>query len=490
MPLSHLQTRATSETRVVVLGASGYIGQHLVPLLRQQGYQVTAAARRRDWLVAQKWPGVRCCFADVYHNASLRDAFADADILIYLVHAMSDDDELFEKERQAAQNTLLALKDSSIQQVIYLGAMQPEKPSSTHLQARKLTGTLFRMGSIPVTELRASMVIGPGSAAFEVMRDMIYNLPVLTPPSWVRKHASPIALNDLLYYLAGLVEHPAEQHRIFEAAGPEYLSYRQLMERFIALSGKRRWLVPVPLPTQLLTLAFLNLLTSVPSPLVKSLIQGLRQDLPANSDALRQLLPRPLTTIDEAINHTLATEAQQVLNTPEWASSPDAHRRWRPGYAFYPKQVGFRLETSASTQAMWSVLQQLGGEEGFFYAPALWRLRQRLDRLAGNKTRLGRPARPKLAVGDSIDGWTVISLVPEKSLTLLFGMKAPGLGRLTFTLKDHGERRSLDISAWWHPAGARGLCYWYGMMPAHLFLFRGMAKRIASLARQKDRRGH
>jgi len=107
----------------------------------------------------------------------------------------------------------------------------------------------------------------------------------------------------------------------------------------------------------------------------------------------------------------------------------------------------------------------------------------------GNKTRLGRPTQPKLAVGDSIDGWKVISLIPEKSLTLLFGMKAPGLGRLTFTLKDHGERRSLEISAGWHPAGARGLCYWYGMMPAHLFLFRGMAKRIASLARQKDRRG-
>ncbi len=480
-----------ADTRVVVLGASGYIGQHLVSHLNQQGYKVTAASRRRDVLVAQKWPGVRCCFADVYHNASLRDAFADADVLVYLVHAMSDAEDLFEKERQAAQNTLLALKDSSIRQIIYLGSMQPEHDSSLQLQASKLTGDLFRMGSIPVTELRAGIVIGPGSAAFELMRDMIYNLPVLTPPSWVRKHSAPIALNDLMHYLGGLIGiAPSAQHQIFDAAGPEYLSYRQLMERFMALSNKRRWLVPVPLPTQLLTVAFLGLLTSVPSTLVKSLIQGVKQDLPPDSDTLRELVPLELTTIDDAITQTLAQEEDAVLNTPEWANDADAHRRWRPGYAFYPKEVNLRLETSASIKALCHVIQHLCGEEGFFHAQGLWRLRARIDRMLGNKTPSGRPATARLAVGDNIDGWKVISLVPDKSLTLLFGMRAPGLGRLTFTLKDHGERRSLEIASWWHPAGARGLCYWYAMMPAHLFVFRGMAKRIASLARQKDRRGH
>ena len=365
--------------------------------------------------------------------------------------------------------------------------MQPETPSSPHLQARKLTGDLFRLGNIPVTELRVGMVIGPGAAAFEVMRDMIYNLPILTPPSWFRKHSSPIALNDLLYYLSGLIAHPSSEHRIFDAAGPEYMSYRQLMERFMALSGKRRWLVPIPLPTQLLTLAFLGLLTSVPTPLVKALIQGLKQDLPPDSDALRELLPQPLTSIDEAINQALAQEANQVLNTPEWGNDPDAHRRWRSGYGFYPKQVGFSLETSASIKGLWWVIQQLGGEEGFFYAPSLWKFHKRIDRLLGNKINVGRPAKPTLSVGDHIDGWKVVSKTPEKSLTLLFGMKSPGLGRLTFTLRDRGERRSLDISAWWHPAGFSGLLYWFAMMPAHLFIFRGMAKRIATLAESLDR---
>ncbi|STQ45475.1 short chain dehydrogenase [Ewingella americana] len=167
-------------TRVVVLGASGYIGQHLTSHLSQQGYQVTAAARRVEWLEQQKWPNVRCCFADVYNSKSLKEVFAGADVLVYLVHSMSEDDDLLEKERQAAQNTLLALKESSIKHIIYLGSMQPKSSHSAHLQARKLTGDLLRRGDIPVTELRAGIVIGAGSAAFEVMRDMVYNLPILT----------------------------------------------------------------------------------------------------------------------------------------------------------------------------------------------------------------------------------------------------------------------------------------------------------------------
>ncbi|MDR3432381.1 MAG: DUF2867 domain-containing protein [Rouxiella aceris] len=479
----------SSEKRIVVLGASGYIGQHLTAFLNQQGYAVTAAARRRKWLVAQNWPGVRCCFADVYHSASLRDAFADADVLIYLVHAVSDDDDLLEKERQAAQNTLLALKDSAIKQIIYLGAMQPEGLSSPHLQARKLTGDLFRMGDIPVTEVRAGIVIGPGSAAFEVMRDIIYNLPVLTLPAWVSKRSSPIGLSDLLHYLSALIDHPASEHRVFDVAGPEYLSYRQVMQRIIRITGKRRAILPFSLPTPLISGLLISLITSVPTPLAKALIQGLKQDLPADSNALQQLIPLALTSLDDAIKQALEKEADCVLNSAEWRNDADAHRRWRPDYAYYPKQAGFRLETSASIKALWQVIQQLGGEEGFFYAQSLWRLRARIDRVLGNKLKAGRPTSNTLKIGDTIDGWKVLDIIPGQSLSLLFTMKAPGLGRLTFTLQDHGERRSLDISAWWHPAGSRGLLYWFCMMPAHLFIFRGMAKRIASLARQKDRCG-
>lgn len=476
-------------TRVVVLGASGYIGQHLTSHLSQQGYQVTAAARRVDWLRQQKWPNVRCCFADVYNSQSLKQVFTDADVLVYLVHSMSEDDDLLEKERQAAQNTLLALKESSIKHIVYLGSMQPAESDSAHLQARKLTGDLLRLGDIPVTELRAGMVIGAGSAAFEVMRDMVYNLPVLTPPRWVRSKSSPLALENLLNYLSGLIALPAESHRHFDAAGPEYISYQTLFERFIAISGKRRWLLPLPLPTSFISVYFLSLITSVPTPLAKALIQGLKHDLPADSAALQQLIPQKLITVNAAILATLAQEEQQVLNSSDWRYDADTRARWRPGYGYYPKQAGFTVETSASKAALWQVVQQLGGKEGYFYANKLWQLRAKIDDWFGGRAVYGRPDRTPLKIGDKIDSWKVIGLQPQGELSLLFGMKAPGLGRLTFTISDHGESRSIDVCAWWHPAGFSGLLYWFSMMPAHQFIFRGMAKRIASLARQKDRCG-
>lgn len=476
-------------TRVVVLGASGYIGQHLTSHLSQQGYQVTAAARRVEWLQQQKWPNVRCCFADVYNSKSLKEAFAGADVLVYLVHSMSEDDDLLEKERQAAQNTLLALKESSIKHIVYLGSMQPQANHSAHLQARKLTGDLLRRGDIPVTELRAGIVIGAGSAAFEVMRDMVYNLPILTPPRWVRSKSSPLALENLLNYLSGLIALPPQSHRHFDAGGPEYMSYQTLFERFIAISGKRRWLLPLPLPTSLISVYFLSLITSVPTPLAKALIQGLKHDLPADSAALRQLIPQKLITVNESIRATLAQEEQQVLDSSDWHYDADARARWRPGYGYYPKQAGFKLETTASKAALWQVIQQLGGKEGYFYANKLWRLRASIDDLLGGRVKYGRTDRPQLRLGDKIDGWKVIGLQPQRELSLLFGMKAPGLGRLTFTITDHGDSRSIDVRAWWHPAGFSGLLYWFSMMPAHQFIFRGMAKRIASLARQKDRCG-
>ena len=231
--------------RILVLGASGYIGQHLIPRLSQQGHHVTAAARRVEWLKEQQWPGVDCRFVDLYQPDTLSTALQDIDIVYYLVHGMGEGQDLIEQERLAANNMKAALQapPCSVKQVIYLGALQPGNNSSSHLIARKLTGDLLRQSGIPVTELRASIIVGPGSAAFEVMRDMVYNLPILTPPRWVRSKSSPVALDNLLVYLTELLNHPAQENRIFDVAGPEYISYQTLFERFIAISGKRRWLI-------------------------------------------------------------------------------------------------------------------------------------------------------------------------------------------------------------------------------------------------------
>lgn len=470
---------------VLVLGAGGYIGQHLVTALSQRGYQVKAAARRVEHLEKRQLPGVSCHCVDLFWPENLPDLLEGIDTLCYLVHSMGEGGDFIAHERQLALNVRDALRNSDVKQVIFLSSLQaPEDQQSDHLRARQLTADTLREAGIPLTELRAGIIVGAGSAAFEVMRDMIYNLPVLTPPRWVRSRTTPIALENLLFYLLELLHHPAQSHRTFEAAGPEVLSYQQQFMRFMQVSGRHRPLIQVPLPTRLISVWFLNIITSVPPTTAKALIQGLRHDLLADDTDLRALIPQTLIPFDEAVRKTLKEE-ELLVNSSDWGYDPLAFARWRPEYGYFAKQAGFTVSTSASLSAIWEVVNQLGGKEGYFFGNILWQTRAGMDRLIGHKLAKGRPDRPWLQTGDTVDSWRVIVVEPEKQLTLLFGMRAPGLGRLSFTLRDKGDQRELDVRAWWHPHGMPGLLYWLLMIPAHLFIFRGMAQRIARLAEKR-----
>ena len=470
--------------RILVLGASGYIGQHLVKRLSEQGFTVLAAARHIDRLKKQHLPGVECYSLDLNQPEALPDLLAQADTVYYLVHGMGEGGDFIRHERQVALNVRDALRETPVNEVIFLSSLQvAEQEQSDHLRARQITGDLLRESGVPVAEVRAGIIVGAGSAAFEVMRDMVYNLPVLTPPRWVRSRTTPIALENLLYYLLRLLDHPSREHRVFEAAGPETLSYQQQFIRFMAVSGKRRPLIPVPFPTRWISVWFLNVITSVPPTTAKALIQGLKHDLIADDRALRALIPQPLIAFDEAVRRTLKEE-EQLVNSSDWGYYAQAFARWRPEYGYYPKQAGCTVNTSASSGALWEVINQIGGKEGYFFGNVLWKTRGAMDLLVGHRLAKGRPERAYLQTGDAVDSWKVIIVEPEKQLTLLFGMKAPGLGRLSFTLRDKGDHRDLDVRAWWHPHGMPGLFYWLLMIPAHLFIFRGMARRIAHLAEQ------
>ncbi|CAM6670097.1 DUF2867 domain-containing protein [Klebsiella michiganensis] len=470
--------------RILVLGASGYIGQHLVKRLSEQGFTVLAAARQIDRLKKQQLPGVECYSLDLNQPDALPALLAQADTVYYLVHGMGEGGDFIRHERRVALNVRDALRKSPVNEVIFLSSLQVVKQEqSDHLRARQITGDLLRESGVPVAEVRAGIIVGAGSAAFEVMRDMVYNLPVLTPPRWVRSRTTPIALENLLYYLLQLLNHPAREHRVFEAAGPEILSYQQQFIRFMAVSGKRRPLIPIPFPTRWISVWFLNVITSVPPTTAKALIQGLKHDLIADDRALRALIPQSLIAFDEAVRLTLKEE-EQLVNSSDWGYDAQAFARWRPEYGYYPKQAGCTVNTSASLAALWQVINQIGGKEGYFFGNVLWKTRGAMDLLVGHRLAKGRPEKAYLQTGDAVDSWKVIIVEPEKQLTLLFGMKAPGLGRLSFTLRDKGDHRELDVRAWWHPHGMPGLFYWLLMIPAHLFIFRGMARRIAHLAEQ------
>lgn len=472
---------------ILVLGASGYIGQHLVTELSSQGYPVRAAARNTDRLQKLALPGVSCHHIDLHWPVELPKLLEGVDTLYYLVHGMGEGGDFIAHERQAALNVRDALREQPVKQVIFLSSLQaPENEQSDHLRARQITGDVLREAGVPVTELRAGIIVGAGSAAFEVMRDMVYNLPVLTPPRWVRSRTTPIALENLLHYLVALLDHPTTEHRVLEAAGPDELSYQEQFEHFMRISGRHRPLIPIPFPTSWISVWFLNVITSVPPTTAKALIQGLKHDLLADDRELRALIPQTLLSFDEAVKRTLKEE-EQLMNSSDWGYDAQAFARWRPEYGYFPKQAGCTVNTSASLESLWQVVNQLGGKERYFFGNILWDIRASLDRLIGHKLAKGRPEHAFLQTGDAVDSWKVIIVEPEKQLSLLFGMKAPGLGRLTFTLKDKGDHREIDVRAWWHPHGMPGLLYWLLMIPAHLFIFKGMARRIAKLAEEISR---
>ncbi|HFK4066229.1 TPA: DUF2867 domain-containing protein [Kluyvera ascorbata] len=469
---------------ILVFGASGYIGQHLVSELSQRGYTVRAVARRIERLQKLQLPGVTCYSVDLEKTTDVARLLNGVDTVYYLVHGMGESKDFIKHERRVAENVRDALLITPVKQLIFLSSLQaPEHEQSPHLRARQLTADILRSAEVPVSELRAGIIVGAGSAAFEVMRDMVYNLPVLTPPRWVRSRTTPIALENLLFYLVELLNHPSPEHRVFEAAGPEELTYQQQFEHFMAVSGRHRPLIPIPLPTSWISVWFLNVITSVPPTIAKALIQGLKHDLLADDRALRALIPQQLIPFDEAVRRTLEEE-KKLANSSDWGYDAQAFARWRPEYGFFAKQAGFTVQTSASLSALWQVVNRLGGKEGYFFGNVLWKTRAAMDLLVGHRLAKGRPERAMLQVGDTVDSWKVIIVEPEKALTLLFGMKAPGLGRLSFTMVDKGTHRELDVRAWWHPHGMPGLLYWLLMIPAHLFIFRGMARRIIRLAEE------
>ncbi|ELJ9744633.1 DUF2867 domain-containing protein [Vibrio parahaemolyticus] len=472
--------------KVLVLGASGYIGSQLLPLLLDKGYSVTAASRHIDYLESRTspHPNLTLTYLDLADAESTLSLVDDFDLVFFLVHGMAQGDDFVEYELNLALNFKYALEQSRVKHVIYLSAIQPQTGNSRHLAARKATGKIIRQSGVPVTELRAGVIIGPGSAAFEIMRDFVYNLPILIAPKWVDSKANPIALPNLNHYLLQLAEaSPPEESQIYEVGGPDTLSYREQFKIICRITNKPYRLWSTPLLTPKMASYWLGLVTSVPANIGKALLAGLEHDYIADSKAIEARFPQTLISYEQAVSDTIQDEGTFVRSNV-WGFEPGALRRWQPGYGYYPKQAGASIKTQASAAALWKVAQKIGSrEKGYYFANILWRTREWLDIFFGG----GKPIRvsppgPELKVGDYIDSWKVIRCEENQFLSLFFGMKGPGLGRLEITIKDHGDERELDITAWWHPQGFLGLLYWFAMMPAHLFIFKGMVKAIAKEA--------
>ncbi len=474
--------------RVLVFGASGYVGTNLVPaLLAADACDIRAAARNRKVLEARAWSGVELAEADALKPDTLAAALAGVDVAYYLVHSMAAGRDFGRLDLEAAGNFARAAAAAGVKRIVYLGGLIPADADSEHLRSRKETGDVLRAGTVPVTEIRAGIIVGAGSAAYEVMRDLVYHLPAMVTPKWVQSKSSPIALPNLLDYLVRIATIPEAAGGIYDAGGPDTLSYEDMMRQFGEVVGRRPRILRVPVLSPRLSSYWLGLVTAVPANIARALIGGLKHDLPAHDEALRRLVPQPLLTFRQAVEAALDAERRHAV-AARWTEGALMYRAWRPDYAFYAKRASGSARTRASPEAVWRVVTSLGGANRYFYMNWMWTLREALDWLAGGPGfSRGRRDPDVLRLGDTIDYWTVVGLEPGRRLTLHFGLRAPGSGVLEFEVEPLGDGGTrLTETAYWHPQGVWGLLYWAALVPFHLFIFKGMTRAMVCRAERAE----
>jgi uncharacterized protein YbjT (DUF2867 family) len=469
--------------KVLVTGASGFIGRLLVPALADAGHDVRAMVRstRPDF-----GPDVDVVRADVLEAESLDAAFAGADVVFYLVHSMAASKNFEELDRKAARNVAEAAGRHGVKRIIYLGGLgETDQGLSPHLASRAEVGRILGSAGVPVTTFRAALIIGAGGASYEMLRHLVERLPVMITPRWVNTLSQPIAVADVIRYLVTCLDVEAATGHVLDIGGPDVMTYREMMERFAAVEGKRLWILGVPVLTPRLSSYWVNLVTPVSASVARPLIDGLRNEMIVRDAAASALMPFDLIPYEKAVMDALVSGIVARLETGKVSGVVPEVAEAAFGLGYGPRRRGVVLEArvlavGCRAEDLWRAASSVGGANGWYFMDGAWTLRGWIDGLLGGPgNQRSRPDR--LEPGAQIDSWTIERYVEGRDLCLRSRMRLPRLARLGLHVREQGSRALLVQWVEFHPNFLTWF-YWWAAYPLHRLVFRGLMKGIAGRA--------
>ncbi|MEZ5967091.1 MAG: SDR family oxidoreductase [Planctomycetota bacterium] len=477
---------------VAVTGASGYIGGRLVPRLLAAGYRVRCLVREPRKVASRSWaahPDVEIVACDLNDPDGTVAALRGCGPAFYLVHSMlSAGARYAEADRCLAANFARAALLAGVPRILYLGGLGETGPGlSRHLTSRREVETALS-GLVPVTTLRAAMIIGAGSASFEILRYLVERLPVMITPRWVKTECQPIAVGDVLTYLLACLERPETIGRTFDIGGPDVVTYLDLIQLMARARGlPKRVVLPVPVLTPRLSSLWLHLVTPVPLRIARPLAEGLRNRVVCRDRLAQEVMPQPLLPVAEAVAVALGSQQAGRVET-RWSDAgvvpgdPD----WAGGTTFEDVR---EVEVAAPIGAVYRAVCRVGGGHGWYAADWLWRLRGAIDKFVGGPgLRRGRRDPESVSYGEALDFWRATAVDPPHRLSLQAEMRLPGSASLTFELQASGARTTcLRQCARFQPRGLLGLLYWYSVLPLHAIVFAGMLGGIRRAAEEESR---